>query len=88
MSWVDSAVNAELVQRFDAFAISSGRSTNEVLANEQPFIIDRLKYDLTLAVRGDTEANRFLLLADEPVLSALSQFPRARELALASRKIK
>jgi carboxyl-terminal processing protease len=84
-SWVDSAVNTELVQNFENYARSSGRVSGETLANEKQFVIDRLKYDLTLALRGDTEANRIFLLTDEPVLTALAQFPKARELALASR---
>jgi len=85
-SRLDDVVNADLVEKFEVFAARSGRISTQLLTTERQFIIDRLKYDLTLAVRGDTEANRLFLLSDEPVLTALSQFPKARELALTSRK--
>jgi len=80
-----SAMDENLFRSFENYVRQSTVkmfSTEQIRA-EQSFIINRLKFDLFLALRGETEANRFTLSTDLPVQRALTLLPKARELALA-----
>ena len=46
------------------------------------FISDRLAYNLVMATKGDVQASRISIAGDQPVIKAISQLPKARDLAL------
>jgi carboxyl-terminal processing protease len=81
-----SAVDAQLLNEFEKFAkTASGDGLASVdLQSRQSFITERINYFLTLARRGDLPANRLSMITDLAVLKALTELPKARELALAS----
>jgi carboxyl-terminal processing protease len=82
----DAAVSAQLFSEFEKYAKTGAPKTTASvdLQSKQPFISERINYFMTLARRGDLVANRLNLTTDLPVLRALSELPKARELALAS----
>jgi len=76
-------VDEKLLSSFSNYFVSKWDKTADVLTAEREFIGERLSFELALAAKGDVIANRMLILSDVPVLTALSQLPKARELALA-----
>jgi len=78
--------DAQLFNEFQKYAQTGTEnlSTGIDLQSKQSFINERINYFLTLARRGDLSANRLNLTNDLPVLKAVSELPKARELALAS----
>jgi carboxyl-terminal processing protease len=78
-------VDEKLLGSFANYYASISGRTADVLSGGREFIIERLSFELTLAAKGDASANRILIASDVPVLTALSQLPKARELALAGR---
>jgi carboxyl-terminal processing protease len=64
------------------YAATSGKAA-DTLTGEREFVIERLNFEFALAVKGDVIANRILVASDIPVQTALSQLPKARELAMA-----
>jgi carboxyl-terminal processing protease len=82
----DPEVNTQLFTEFEKFA-KSGLNVvpaNVDLRSQEAFINERINFYLTLAKKGDTLANRLNIGRDVPVLKALSELPRARDLAIAS----
>jgi carboxyl-terminal processing protease len=81
-------VDDKLLAAFAAYAekISPGLTTSEDFRSEGSFVAERLKYNLTLAAKGEIYANRILLFGDPQIVRALSQLPRAKELASAGSK--
>jgi carboxyl-terminal processing protease len=81
-----SLVNDKLVSDFSAFAekMLPGLTSSPDYRDASSFISERLKFNFVLASRGETQANRLLLANDPMVLRALSQLPKAKELASAA----
>lgn len=92
--WSDTAnglmrvVDEKLLSDFQGYLTSTAgpKDWTDTLQSEYEFIARRLIFEIALAARGETFANRILIESDEPVTVALSQLPKARELALANRK--
>jgi hypothetical protein len=84
-SYGGSVTDENLFRSFENYVRQSpvGKFSTEQIRSEQGFIVNRLKFDLFLALRGEIEANRFTLSTDRPVQKALTLLPKARELALA-----
>ena len=78
-------VDEKLLGSFASYYASISGKTVDLPPGEHQFIVERLSFELALAAKGDAIANRILIASDVPVLTALSQLPKARELALASR---
>jgi carboxyl-terminal processing protease len=83
---VDDDLISEFGRFFDSFSGQPG--SMEILKPEKSFIEQQLTFHLLLATRGDEIANREFISKDEPIIAAIAQLPRARELALASRRNK
>ena len=81
----DAAGNAQLFSEFEKYAKTGAENTlaGIDLQSKQSFINERINYYLTLARRGDVVANRLNMSSDLPVLRALSELPKARQLAQA-----
>jgi carboxyl-terminal processing protease len=82
----DASLNEQLLNEFQNYAKREPGSafTDADLTSERLFIGQRLSYYITLARKGDILANRLATTNDVPVLKAMSELPRARELAIAS----
>ena len=74
----EASIDPRLLIEFAKYAAGSD------LKNEDSFITERINFYLTLANKGDLFANRLTIAKDLAVLRALSEIPKARELALAS----
>ena len=83
-----SALDENLVRSFENYIrqTSVKSISSPQIESERSFVLNRLKFDLVMALKGETEANRFSLTTDLPVQKALMLLPKARELALASLK--
>ena len=81
-----AAGNAQLFSEFEKYVKTGAENTlaGIDLQSKQSFINERINYYLTLARRGDVVANRLNMSSDLPVLRALSELPKARQLAQAS----
>lgn len=86
----DSLVNEKLIAEFNAYAEREARGAISAaeLKSEAAFILERLQYNFVLAANGSTAANRVLLENDPQLISALTTLPRARELAMASARLR
>jgi carboxyl-terminal processing protease len=82
----DSNLNDQLFIEFQKYAksVPNDALSGIDLATERTFIGERVSFYITLARKGDVLANRLNTTDDLPVLKALSELPRARELAIAS----
>ena len=80
------AITEELTKEFAKYANAYSKQDFPLdqLASSNAFITERLAYVWTMAVKGDSLANRINVENDLPVLRAISQLPKARELALAN----
>jgi carboxyl-terminal processing protease len=80
---VENITNSRLMFGFREFA---GREravaiNDETMDSERHFMAERLLYNLTLAMNGDRLASRIDIADDAAVKKAMSQLPRARDLA-------
>jgi len=83
-SSAESILKSPLMGEFENYVKSTSKDISaDDLLSEESFIGERLTYYLTLAGKGDSAAARINIENDLPVLKALSQLPRARDLALA-----
>ena len=80
------AITEELTKEFAKYANAYSKQDFPLdqLASSNAFITERLAYVWTMAAKGDSLANRINVENDLPVLRAISQLPKARELALAN----
>lgn len=80
------SVTEELAKEFARYANAHSKQdfTLDQISSSTAFTTERLAYVLTLATKGDSQANRINIQNDLPVLKAISQLPKARELALAN----
>jgi hypothetical protein len=81
----ESLVDDKLINDFKAYAehLSPGSTSTAEFTSESRFVAERLKYNLVMALRGETEANRILIEDDPEIARAVSQLPKAKELTLA-----
>jgi carboxyl-terminal processing protease len=79
-------LNEKIFSDFQSYLTSTTgpKDWSAVLRSEREFIVQRISFEIALATRGETIANRILITSDTPVISALAQLPKARELALAA----
>jgi carboxyl-terminal processing protease len=75
-----------IISDFAGFTAREGSSEPAFGPNETTFVKTRLKFSLMMAEQGATAANRVLISADPQVARAAEVLPRARQLAMSSRK--
>lgn len=84
---IEPLINVELVREFEYYVVkTSSQISVETLRAERQFIVERLRYDLTLAIGGETEADRVLLNYDPVLISAIANLPKASNMAIAANR--
>jgi carboxyl-terminal processing protease len=83
-SSAESILKSPLLGEFEKYVRNTSKDvSSDDLRSDESFVGERLAYYVTLAGKGDAAAARVNIENDLPVLKALSQLPRARDLALA-----
>jgi len=80
----NNSVSEELTKSFVNYVMAQPtlNFASDRLQSMTSFISDRLAYNLVMATKGDVQASRISIAGDQPVIKAISQLPKARDLAL------